>query len=221
MSHVSGWLTRGEGTFLYHAAGRTIAGHAIVEIGSFKGRSTICLAKGALASGRTRVFAIDPHCGNREHQRQFGRIDTFDDFKRNLAEAGVAHAVQAIRDTSVNVAAGFGRRVGLLFIDGNHEFQAVRDDLRCWLPLVDAGGFVAVHDSWQIWGPHAVTARLLLSSRQVRRPRLIDTMTVVEKSAHNSAMDRLHNRLFVAWRLLWGFKGFLTLKVLGSRTERP
>jgi predicted O-methyltransferase YrrM len=34
---------------------------AIVEIGSFIGRSTIYLAKGAMAAGRERVTAIDPH----------------------------------------------------------------------------------------------------------------------------------------------------------------
>jgi predicted O-methyltransferase YrrM len=219
VSHIPGWLTRREGTFLYHAAGSVAPRRAVVEIGSFKGRSTLCLALGARAGRGALVFAIDPHHGNREHRRQFGPIDTFADFTRNLEEAGVTDLVAGIRDTSANVAVRFRRTVGLLFVDGNHDLAAVREDLRLWLPLVAEGGLVAVHDSWQIWGPHVATAAELLGSRQVRNPRLIDTITCLEKTNTNSAPDRWRNRAFLLWRLLWGFKGFVTLKLAGTRTD--
>jgi predicted O-methyltransferase YrrM len=219
VSPIKGWLTRAEATFLFEAAKRIDPRSTIVEIGSFKGRSTICLAKGSLAGSRPRVVAIDPHHGNPEHQRQFGRVDTFDEFRQNLLSARVTHAVIALKDTSVRVAARFDRRVSLLFIDGDHSFAAVRQDLRSWLPLVDAGGVVAVHDSWQIWGPHIVTAWALCTSRQIRNARLVDTMTVFEKSTQNSLLDRMRNRAFVVFRLFWGLKGFVNLKLLGSRVR--
>jgi len=219
VSPIKGWLTRAEATFLFKAAKCIRARATIVEIGSFKGRSTICLAKGSMAGNRPRVVAIDPHHGNPEHQRQFGAIDTFDEFRQNLANAGVTHAVTAVKDTSVRVAVEFRDRVSLLFVDGDHRFDAVRQDLRSWLPRVDEGGVVAVHDSWQIWGPHAVTAALLWSSWTIRHPRLVDTLTIFEKTAQNSRLDRLRNRAFVLFRLVWGFKGFVNLKLLGSRTR--
>jgi predicted O-methyltransferase YrrM len=219
VSPIQGWLTRAEATFLFEAAKRTGPRATIVEIGSFKGRSTICLAKGSLAGSRARVVAIDPHHGNPEHQRQFGRIDTFDDFRRNLLSAGVTHAVTALKDTSLRVAARFDRRVSLLFIDGDHSFEAVRQDLRSWLPLVETGGVVAVHDSWQIWGPHFVTAWVLCSSTKIRGARLIDTMTVFEKTVQNTLLDRVRNRAFVVFRLFWGLKGFANLKLLGSQVR--
>jgi len=219
VSPIKGWLTRAEATFLFEAAKRTAPRATIVEIGSFKGRSTICLAKGSLAGNRARVVAIDPHHGNPEHQRQFGRVDTFDEFRQNLLTAGVTHAVLALKDTSLRVAARFDRRVSLLFIDGDHSFEAVRQDLRSWLPLVEPGGVVAIHDSWQIWGPHAVTAWALCSSRRIRNARLVDTMTIVEKTTENSLLDRVRNRAFVVFRLLWGLKGFVNLKLLGSRVR--
>lgn len=217
---IPGWLTRAEGAFLHNAASATPGDSAIVEIGSFKGRSTICLGKGACAGHGAFVFAIDPHHGNPEHRRQFGPIDTFSDFLRNIETAGLADVVAGIRDTSVCVAARFKRPVGLLFVDGNHQLGAVREDLRRWLPLVRPGGLVAVHDSWQIWGPHVATAWALLHSRQIRNPRLIDTITCFETTAVNTLRDRLQNRAFVVWRLVWGFKGFLRLKMAGTCIER-
>ena len=84
---------------------------------------------------------------------------------------------------------------------------------------MDVGGLIVVHDSWQICGPHAVTARALCSSRQIRHARLVDTLTIVEKTAMNTRIDRLRNRAFVAFRLVWGLKGFLNLKLLGSKVR--
>ena len=217
--HVPGWLTCREGVFLFDAARRTGARAAIVEIGSFKGRSTLCLASGSREGDGAWVFAIDPHCGNPEHQRQFGPLDTLPEFTRNLEVVGLTDVVAILRDTSARVAARFRRPVGLLFVDGDHRYSAVREDLRRWLPLVTDGGLVAVHDSWQIWGPHAVTARHLIASPHVRRPRLIDTITCFEKTERASGFDRLQNLAFVIWRIVWGFKGFVSLKLTGTRVR--
>jgi MMP 1-O-methyltransferase len=219
ISHVPGWLTRAEGTSLHAAARRVSHRLAIVEIGSFKGRSTICLALGARAGLGAWVFAVDPHRGNREHQRQFGPIDTFADFTRNLDAAGVAENVAGIRDGSSNVAARFKRSVGLLFVDGDHRLGAVLADLRQWMPLVADGGLIAVHDAWQIPGPHLATLRELLWSRSIRNPRLVDTITCFEKTAANTAADRWRNRAFCLWRLAWGLKGFIRLKLAGTCIE--
>jgi hypothetical protein len=38
-------------------------------------------------------------------------------------------------------------------------------------------------------------------------------------TGQNSGFDRLRNRAFVLFRLFWGLKGFVNLKLLGSRTR--
>ena len=220
VSHVPGWLTAAEGRSLFEAARGVEIDQAIVEIGSFKGRSTLCLAAGARRGRGAWVFAVDPHLGNREHQRQFGPIDTFSAFIRNLEAAGVTDIVAGIRDTSANLAGRFSRPVGFLFVDGNHELRAVRDDLARWLPLVVDGGVVAVHDSWQIPGPHIATAIELLTSRTIRKPRLVDTITYFETTRSNTWQERWRNRAFLIHRFFWGFKGFVSLKLTGSVIER-
>ncbi|MCS6951010.1 MAG: class I SAM-dependent methyltransferase, partial [bacterium] len=66
---VEGWLTVEEGELLYQLARACKGKGVIVEIGSFKGKSTIWLAKGSLAGAGVRVFAIDPHTGSEEHRQ--------------------------------------------------------------------------------------------------------------------------------------------------------
>jgi hypothetical protein len=59
---VEGWLSPDQVARLHAAAAKTTDGDQIVEIGSFRGRSTIVLA--GAASDCVAVVAIDPHAGN-------------------------------------------------------------------------------------------------------------------------------------------------------------
>lgn len=56
-----GMLSDSEVDFLYRLGRLNHCRGAIVEIGSFKGKSTIALARGAAAADRALVYAIDPH----------------------------------------------------------------------------------------------------------------------------------------------------------------
>ena len=85
---VPGWLTRSEGKLLFNLAKSCAGRGVIVEIGSWKGKSTIWLAKGSQAGQNAKVYAIDPHAGTSEHRRQ-GKISTFEEFERNISQAGV------------------------------------------------------------------------------------------------------------------------------------
>ena len=58
---VDGWLKPEQGRRLFDAARTLGTGATVVEIGSFRGRSTIVLA--AAAPTDAEVVAIDPHGG--------------------------------------------------------------------------------------------------------------------------------------------------------------
>lgn len=48
---------------------------------------------------------------------------------------------------SVTAARGFeGRLFDFVFIDADHSYEGVMRDLRVWLPLVKAGGWIGGHD---------------------------------------------------------------------------
>ena len=171
---MEGFLPDAEGEAL-HALARTVGGEGvIVEIGSWKGRSTICLARGSQLGAGVPVYAVDPHLGSAEHREWFGEVDTYDEFLANIRRAGVEQLVVPLRLPSEKAARTFDERIALPFIDGAHDLESVQRDADSWIPKLVAGGIVAFHDvsaaiSWQ--APRLVLRRLLRSGNyDVVRP---------------------------------------------------
>lgn len=217
VANIDGWLTESEGHFLYDAARKVIPTKVIVEIGSWKGRSTICLGRGSQDGSKVEVYAIDPHTGSSEHKIFNNNIDTLDDLNANIKKTGLVEIVNIIRSTSENEARQFEKLIGLIFIDGAHEYRSVRTDFMGWFPKVANGGLIAFHDSWHFLGPNMVTLLQLIFSSRIRCPRLVDTITCFEKVEKNSPFDRFKNICFVIYRTLFGMIGFLRLKYHGSK----
>ena len=82
---IDGWLTDNEVKFLYMASEKFSKKGNIVEIGSWKGRSTVCLALGSKRSGGGKVYAVDPHIGSREDKD----VNTKEEFKNNIKKFSV------------------------------------------------------------------------------------------------------------------------------------
>ena len=215
--NVGGWLTEAEGLSLYNTAKKIKTGNIIIEVGSWKGKSAICLGNGSRDGNKVKFFAIDPHIGSSEHQKMFGKVDTFEEFKQNMDRAGIAEFVEPIRDTSENAAKNFNQRIEFAFIDGAHEYKFVKLDFKLWFPKVINGGILAFHDSWHSIGPNLATAIPLMTSSKIKNPRLVDTITYFEKVERNSLFDCFINFGFVIYRTLFGIGGFLKLKHQGSK----
>ena len=109
---VDGWLTPIEGEFLYNAAKNCPKGTVIVEIGSWKGKSTIWLGKGSKEGNKVKIHAIDPHTGSLVLKERFGKIWTFDEFKKNIKKAGVDDVVVPLVKTSEAAAKEWKKKVG-------------------------------------------------------------------------------------------------------------
>src|SRR5205085_10405713 len=97
---VEGWLTEAQARRLLEVAVRPRPAGAVVEIGSFRGRSTIVLARGA-----GEVVAIDPHAGGDRGPQEIGADRARGDadlaaFERNLRAAGVRRRVRHVRRDS-------------------------------------------------------------------------------------------------------------------------
>lgn len=158
---LDGWLTRAQAGRLWDAAARQRPGARIVEIGSFRGRSTVVLALAAPEAGE--IVAIDPHAGNdRGPQEIYGFEDAAQEdhevFHANLRAAGVEGRVRHVRRFSADAQSEVPGPIDVLFIDGAHRFGPARDDLRRWGANVVPGGHLLVHDAFSSVG---VTAALL------------------------------------------------------------
>jgi predicted O-methyltransferase YrrM len=191
---VPGWLTRSEGTLLFNLAKNCTGRGVIVEIGSWKGKSTIWLAKGSLAGKHAKVYAIDPHSGTAEHLRQ-GKPSTFEEFERNISRAGVAGLVSPIVATSEAAASSFDEPIEMIFIDGDHDYQAVKRDFDLWYPKVVDGGVMAFHDTTVWQGPKRLVAERIYKSRDFCDGSFAGSIAFATKVRENTGAERLRNRL--------------------------
>ena len=163
---TTGFLTEREARFLLLAAAAAPAEGSILEIGSFKGRSTVGLATIARRYGLGQVIAVDPHTAPSITDPSLrGKSTTFDDFKSNLQAAGVEDMVEVHRAFSQDLARSWSRPLRLLWIDGDHTFAGAQRDLDCYRRFLQPGAIVALHDALSNFdGPIRVMVESLLAS---------------------------------------------------------
>lgn len=145
---VPGYMMENEARLLGTIAACTPAAGAIVEIGSFKGKSTVMLAKVAEHYGLGPIVAIDPHNSPELLDLKADpTASTFKDFLSNIENAGVAHQVDPHRAYSKDVAAVWNQPIRFLWIDGDHTYAGAKTDFDGFFRHVQPGGVVAFHDS--------------------------------------------------------------------------
>jgi predicted O-methyltransferase YrrM len=160
---VEGYLHDDEPLFLATLASQVPAGQAIVEIGSFRGRSTIALAYGA--PDGVLVYSVDPHDDVQTETYRFGMEDN-QEFMRNVSRAGLGHKVRVLNIHSDYAAdAIHDVQIGLVFIDGSHEYADVQHDTVYYGHILEVGGILAIHDSTGTWeDPTRIADELAASS---------------------------------------------------------
>ena len=188
---IEGWLTEAQAERLRACAARERPEGAVVEIGSFRGRSTVVLARAAGA-----VIAIDPHAGSdrgpQEIEAEAERGDAdHAAFLGNLAAAGVADRVVHVRKFSSDALGDVAGPVSLLYVDGAHRFDPARADLAGWGGRVRPGGTMLVHDAFSSIG---VTLALLFVCAGSRRWRYVGrTGSLAEYERRAASRGRLRD----------------------------
>jgi predicted O-methyltransferase YrrM len=191
---LPGFLTEAEARFLALAAACAPGAGAIVEIGSFKGKSAVVLATIARHYGLGPVVAIDPHTfANPElaaHRAAQG-ASSFEDFLSNLNSAGVADTVEIHRAHSTEIAPAWTRPIRLLWIDGNHTWAGAKADFDGFMPHLVPGGVVAFHDALHLFsGPIRVFADDVLSSDRFGAAGFVGSIAWAQFRPHDGAQFR-------------------------------
>lgn len=167
MSSIFTHLTGREKTLLANLAKQLPRGSTIVEIGSYLGASTCYLASGArLRDGK--VYAVDTWTNLAMSE---GTRDSYADFIQNTAL--FKNWIVPLRGLSSAIAQELQVEIDLLFVDGDHSYEAVCADLEAWIPKVKEGGIVVFHDyDWAVGVRQAV--RKLIVPVQVEGGRRLD-----------------------------------------------
>jgi predicted O-methyltransferase YrrM len=146
---VEGWLLPEEALTLFNAArylAQSQPDPRLVEIGSWKGRSTVAISYALAASGGGVMTAIDPFADSDLHSVR-GEGDTYRDFLSNLQQRDLIGHVRPLRMMSYEARPQFAdRTVDFLFIDGSHQFTAVLRDIEEWESTLAPGAVVAFND---------------------------------------------------------------------------
>jgi hypothetical protein len=120
----------------------------IVEIGSFKGKSTLALASVARHYELGPVVSIDPHTAPSVTDPSLdGQKSSFDDFLNTIRSANLAEHVEVHRAFSQEVGGGWNRRIRMLWIDGDHTYKGAKQDFDLFSPHLAEGATVALHDT--------------------------------------------------------------------------
>ncbi len=194
--NVEGFLTDREGQLLYHLANHCTGKGIVVEIGSWKGKSTVWIAQGLTDAGlKGPLVAIDPHIGSEEHQQPGKKIWTFEAFENNIEKAGFTSIVKPIIRTSAEARQEVNSPIEFLFIDGAHDYDNVKQDFDLYFPLVIEGGFIAFHDSQ--WDGVDQFIQEALKRNILCKPYFTDSLFVVQKTSKSTVFDQMKNQWMI------------------------
>jgi predicted O-methyltransferase YrrM len=187
LNGVEGHTTPRQCAVLFYFA-YTLKGGRIVEIGSFKGKSTVWIAEALRRRGAgERVAAVDPHenTGKIEVVPAYAEDSSYADFLNNISRTGLGDWVEPARKTSRAAAGNWNEPIRLLFVDGSHRYEDVLLDLRLWEPWVDVGGVICMHDtraSGHRKGVRRAMNEYIVAGGRFDRLLEMKNMTVFEKS---------------------------------------
>jgi hypothetical protein len=151
--------------------------NCIVEIGVFDGNTSQIFLDN---NNNVRIYGIDPIIPDSMAPELIGNEDKV----RNLVYKYPNFVF--IKDFSYYVVKEWIEPISYIFIDGNHNYDAVRKDFEDWLPFVEIDGYISLHDSglnrggngWP--GPSQLSDELL-SDNRVEYVDTVGSMTIFKK----------------------------------------
>jgi predicted O-methyltransferase YrrM len=168
--HIATHLTRHERLALYKTGLACPPGATFLEIGSYLGASSCFLAAAASEIGKgAKVHCIDTW---RNDAMSEGPRDTWPDFLSNVKK--YHHVIIPHRGESTEIAHFFTGEIDLLFVDGDHSYEACRNDVESWLPRLKRQGIIMMHDSGWATGVISVIREMVapLAESEERLPNL-------------------------------------------------
>lgn len=161
---IAGWTFRRELDWLAEQAGRHFN---IVEVGAWKGRVTEVLA----THTRGHVTVIDAWDAGYDLTDEASHGDHEEAFREYLVNVGALRNVTTYRAHSAEAWRRLGHeRFDMAWIDADHRYEAVFEDILMWRALLRKGGLLCGHDGQYPDVARAV-AELVPGAQRIETPQ--------------------------------------------------
>lgn len=164
-----GWFSRGEARALFALFDSLPKDSVIVEIGAYCGRASAVLARSGLT-----LHCVDPLIMGtaptgtwqvtEEHEREFNRVL---DAHSNINW----HRVESLECRLPN------EPIGLLVIDGDHDYPAPHDDFKKFEPALGENSLIAFHD-YKVCSGVTKTVDMLIAENTITRVKLRERLFI-------------------------------------------
>jgi predicted O-methyltransferase YrrM len=139
-SIVPGFLNDSEGTKLYEIAKTLVGDSVVVELGSWKGKSTVAIAQGLKAG---KIYCVDTFDNvNMINPTLTG--STFEDFQLNTQK--YKDKIHTIVTDTHSASTTWQLPIDMLFIDSDHSKPGVLQVIRDWTPHLKEEAWLLFHD---------------------------------------------------------------------------
>lgn len=157
LNTIKGFMDDDEAIRLFELADEASKKGAVLEIGSYCGRSAAIIGT-ACQTNNGILYSIDHHIGSEEQQpgeeyfdpelfdERTGGVNTLPFFRETLKKTSLEDTVIPIVSTSKVVGKMWQTKLSMVFIDGGHSFEAAYTDFLTWSPHILAHGLLVIHD---------------------------------------------------------------------------
>jgi hypothetical protein len=119
------------------------------EIGVRDGRHAFYLIN---ALDIEKLYLIDPYEAYEEYSEDWATDDMMTEVETTAREKlGGFKSTKFIRQYSNDAISDISEDLDFVYIDGNHEYEFVKDDIANYYPLLKEGGMLAGHDYNANW----------------------------------------------------------------------
>ncbi len=156
-SQIKGFMDDEEALLLYQTALKAARSGALLEIGSYCGKSAYFIGV-ACKEKNSILFSVDHHRGSEEQQidqeyfdpdlfdEKANRINTFPLFEKTIKKASLDDVVVPIVAMSKIAGKMWSTPLSMLFIDGGHSLDDALEDYHTWEKHIVPNGFLVIHD---------------------------------------------------------------------------
>lgn len=149
--NLEGWFTFPN---LYRSLVENIPQNGkFVEVGVWKGKSlSYFIVENININKNITTYAVDTWEGSAEHTKESSVVNKilYEEFISNMSS--VADKFVPMRMTSEQASKQFeDNSLDAVFIDAQHEYEPVKQDLELWYPKVKSNGIFCGHDYYNGW----------------------------------------------------------------------